>query len=64
MNIIGIILVVLICGYIISIFLRAGLDAGNSGGCFNSIIGWIIILFIIGIVLLGAYQAITNPYTP
>ena len=64
MNIIGIIIVVFICGYIISIFVRTGIDGGMSGGCLNTIIVWAIILIIAATVIFSGYQAIKHPYTP
>lgn len=64
MSLFGIIIVVIICGYLVSIFIRLGLEGGSKGGCSNSVIMWIIILFFVAIIIAMGYDAIKNPYTP
>ena len=61
MSLFGIIIVVIICGYLVSVFIRLGLECGTKTGCSNSVILWIIILFF---VIAMGYDAIRNPYTP
>lgn len=64
MSLFGIIIVVIICGYLVSVFIRLGLECGTKTGCSNSVILWIIILFFVAIIIAMGYDAIRNPYTP
>ena len=62
MNIIGIIIVVLICAWVISLFVREGLKGGSS--CSNTVLLWLIILIIAAVVIYAGYDAIVHPNTP
>ena len=64
MSLFGIIIVVIICGYLVSVFIRLGLEGGSKAGCRNSIIAWILILLFVAIIIAKGYDAIRNPYTP
>lgn len=62
MNILGIIIVVLICGWVISLFVREGMKGGD--GCSNTALVWLIILIVAAIVIYAGYNAVVHPYTP
>jgi len=64
MSLFGIIIVVIICGYLVSVFINVGVESGSKAGCSNSVILWIIILFFVAIIIAMGYDAIKNPYTP